>query len=312
MREMKDVIASYRPRDLANDQLEIEAVSPAWGARGTNVVVVFRGRNFNNISNISWLCPSNGAMQATAATINNPSQLTVNWNISFGAAPGTCEIRLWTGAVNSSSSVSTQFTITEFPIETPTVITTTVNNVDHSSAVVSGSVSFDGGAPVTSRGVCLATTPNPTLDDICVSSGAGDGSFSTELFGLTPATAFNVRAYAVNLAGIAYGQQLSFSTLMGTNLGSDTDKPLEFRLDQNYPNPFNPSTQISFSLPVGVHVDLAVYDMMGRRVTQLVDAFTAVGTHRVTFDAAALPSGIYMYVIKAGGMTASNKMTLIK
>jgi hypothetical protein len=119
-------------------------------------------------------------------------------------------------------------------------------------------------------------------------------------------------------AGIANGGvdslvvTFTVNVLLDTDLGDEDATPKEFRLDQNYPNPFNPSTQISFSLPVGVHVDLAVYDMMGRRVTQLVDAFTAVGTHRVTFDAAALPSGIYMYVIKAGGMTASNKMTLIK
>jgi hypothetical protein len=102
------------------------------------------------------------------------------------------------------------------------------------------------------------------------------------------------------------------NVLLDTDLGDDDTTPKEFRLDQNYPNPFNPSTQISFSLPAGAHVDLAVYDMMGRRVTQLVNDYTAAGTHRVTFDAAALPSGIYMYVIKAGGMTASNKMTLIK
>jgi hypothetical protein len=99
---------------------------------------------------------------------------------------------------------------------------------------------------------------------------------------------------------------------MGTNIGTDSEKPVEFRLNQNYPNPFNPSTQISFSLPMGVHVDLAVFDMMGRRVTQLVYAYTSSGIHTMAVDAGLLPSGVYMYVIRAGSHTASKKMTLIK
>lgn len=424
MREMKDVIAAYRPRDLTNDQLEVTSVNPSWGARGTNVIVVFRGRNFNNISNISWLCPNNGAMQASSATINSPTQLTVSWNISFGAAPGVCEIRLWTGAVNSSASVSTQFNITDFPIETPTVITNSVSSIDQSSANVDATVSNDGGSPVTTRGVCIATTPNPTLDDICIPAGSGDGAFVAELFGLTPATTFNVRAFAVNLAGTSYGQQLTFTTsdpvlnlaptldalsdvtitateafeleiplsgisrggdedeqelsvsayssnpdllsiaieytspdstgllrlsgdgtqfgtstvsvmvrdgggtayggtdstlvqfvvdvVMGTSIEIDSEIVTQYRLNQNYPNPFNPTTQISYSIPTASHVNLAVYDIMGRRVMQLVDEFTAAGSHSVQVDAKSLPSGVYMYVIRAGAFTASSKMTLIK
>ncbi len=308
MREMKDVIAAYRPRAADSGLPSVTSVTPAWGARGTSVSIAFRGANINAISRFSWNC----GFQSVTGTINSPTQITVSATIPFNATPGKCDVTFWTGAVNASSSTTGQFTITDFPITAPTVATNAVSEIGSSTANISGSVSNDGGDPVTARGVCLATTPNPTIDDLCISAGSGDGAFITEFVGLTPATVFNARAYATNLAGTAYGQQLSFTTLMGTNLGSDTDKPVEFRLDQNHPNPFNPSTQISFSLPTGEHVDLAVYDMMGRRVTQLVDAYTAAGTHRVTFDAASLPSGIYMYVIRAGGMTASNRMTLIK
>jgi hypothetical protein len=308
MREMKDVIAAYRPRSLDPALPTITSVTPAWGARGASVSVVFRGSNINSISRFSWDC----GFQNVSGTINSSTQITVSANIPFNATPGTCGVTFWTGAVNASSSAAGQFTITDFPITEPTVATNAVSDIGSSSAKISGSVTNDGGDPVASRGVCISTAPNPTIDDLCISAGSGDGSFVTEFVGLTPATMFNARAYATNLAGTAYGQQLSFSTMMGTDLGPDTDKPVEFRLDQNYPNPFNPSTQISFSLPTGAHVDLAVFDMMGRRVTQLLDTYTSAGTHRVTFDAAALPSGIYMYVIKAGGITASNKMTLIK
>ncbi len=308
MREMKDVIAAYRPRAADSGLPAVTSVTPAWGARGTSVSIAFRGANINAISRFSWNC----GFQNVAGTINSPTQITVSATIPFNATPGKCDVTFWTGAVNASSSATGQFTITDFPITAPTVATNAVSDIRSSSAKISGSVTNDGGDPVASRGVCISTAPNPTIDDLCISAGSGDGSFISEFVGLTPATAFNARAYATNLAGTAYGQQLNFSTTMGTDLGPDTDKPVEFRLDQNYPNPFNPSTQISFSLPTGEHVDLAVYDMMGRRVTQLLNDYTAAGTHRVTFDAAALPSGIYMYVIKAGSMTASNKMTLIK
>lgn len=308
MREMKEVIAAYRPRVTDSGLPTVTSVTPAWGARGSSVSIVFRGTNINSIARFSWNC----GFQNVTGTINSPTQITVSASIPFNAVPGKCDVTFWTGNVNASSSATGQFTITDFPITTPAVSTESVTDIGSSSAKIHGTISFDGGEPVTQRGVCLATTQNPTLDDICVPAGTGDGAFTTEFVGLTPSTTYNARAYATNLAGTEFGKQISFSTLMGTDLGSETDKPIEFRLDQNYPNPFNPSTQISFSLPTGVHVDLAVFDMTGKRIKQLVDAFTAAGTHRVTFDASALPSGVYMYVIRAGEWAASSKMTLIK
>lgn len=423
MREMREAIAAYRPK-TDTGLPTITSVNPAWGARGTSVSVLFRGTNFDKVSNISWMCPNAGALQATSAVIESPMQLRVVWNISLGAMPGECAVTLWTGLVNLSNFVTSQFTITEFTIDAPTVTTTEVTTITSVAATTGGTVTFDGGHPVTARGVCFSTSENPTTDNFCTSAGTGDGAFSIELFSLTPSTTYYIRAYAANIVGIAYGQQLVFETddpivnnpptvdtiadrtistsgpfeieiplsgitagddetdqqilltarssdsellqvevdyetpqstgllrisgdgtrfglatvsviakdtggidfggmdstvvtfeiqvVMETTIESDSDVPGTFHLDQNYPNPFNPSTQISFSLPKGAHVDLAVFDMIGRRVTQLVDAYTAAGTHRVTFDSGSLPSGVYMYVIQAGGVSATGKMTLIK
>lgn len=308
MREMKAAIAAYRPRTTDSGLLAITSVTPAWGARGSSVSVVFRGSNINTIARFTNSC----SFQSVSGTINSPTQLTVLATIPFNANPGRCDVVFWTGNVNASSSSTGQFTITEFPITPPSVTTESVSKVGSSTAIITGNVTNDGGEPVTTRGVCVSITQNPTKEDICITSGSGDGSFAAEFEGLTPATTYNTRAYATNLAGTEYGQQRSFATLMGTNIGTDSDKPVEFRLNQNYPNPFNPSTQISFMLPTGVHVDLAVFDMMGRRVTQLVDAYTLAGTHTMAVDAGLLPSGVYMYVIRAGSHTASKKMTLIK
>ncbi len=83
-------------------------------------------------------------------------------------------------------------------------------------------------------------------------------------------------------------------------------------LHQNVPNPFNPATTIGYTLPAGARVRLAVYDVRGREVALLVDGYRPEGTHRVTWNAADLPSGIYFCRIAAGAFTATRKMCLLR
>lgn len=85
-----------------------------------------------------------------------------------------------------------------------------------------------------------------------------------------------------------------------------------FELNQNYPNPFNPSTIISFDLPSNSNVILEVFDVMGRRVAQLIDGHRQAGTHEVAFRAGHLPSGIYTYRLTADGVSQTRSLTLIK
>jgi uncharacterized lipoprotein YddW (UPF0748 family) len=85
-----------------------------------------------------------------------------------------------------------------------------------------------------------------------------------------------------------------------------------FELDQNYPNPFNPSTDIRFQIPERDHVTLTVFDMLGREVTVLVNSELAAGSHTVTFDAAGLSSGIYLYRLETPGHQITRKMMLVK
>jgi len=87
---------------------------------------------------------------------------------------------------------------------------------------------------------------------------------------------------------------------------------LSFNLEQNYPNPFNPSTSINFSLPEAGNIRLAVYNTVGEEVAILVNGFTEAGFYNVTFDAASLPSGIYLYKLQSANSVQTKKMMLLK
>lgn len=91
----------------------------------------------------------------------------------------------------------------------------------------------------------------------------------------------------------------------------DASLPDRFELEQNYPNPFNPETTISFAIPERCHVELSIYNILGRRVLKLIDTEFKGGVHRVTWDALNQPSGIYFYRLKTDKFVACRKMLLV-
>ncbi|MBR3428173.1 MAG: hypothetical protein IKG95_09570 [Bacteroidales bacterium] len=92
----------------------------------------------------------------------------------------------------------------------PTVTTTEVINIK-TSTTSGGVVSSDGGSSVIERGICWSTNHNPTIEDDHVSNGFGTGIYSANMHGLAEDTTYYVRAYAINSAGVAYGNKLSFT-----------------------------------------------------------------------------------------------------
>lgn len=107
-------------------------------------------------------------------------------------------------------------TIATFPVLT----TSDAILIDQTTAYSGGDVLSDGGASITSLGVCWSTSPNPTTADSHTAGPGGIGFFGSYLTGLTPNTLYYVRAYATNSVGTAYGNQVSFTTL--TNLPTVT------------------------------------------------------------------------------------------
>lgn len=105
-----------------------------------------------------------------------------------------------------------------------------------------------------------------------------------------------------------------YTKVVGVN---NDETPKSFSLKQNYPNPFNPSTTIEFQLPVTSNVKINLYNSLGQKVKQITNNSYAAGTHQVNLNASDLPSGIYIYSIKANGVNEqifkmSRKMMLIK
>lgn len=93
--------------------------------------------------------------------------------------------------------------------------------------------------------------------------------------------------------------------------------PKEFVLNQNYPNPFNPSTNISFSIPKSENVKLTIYNLLGEKVTTLVNSEMNVGNHKVTWNGKndfgiTVPSGVYFYKLETPSFSQSRKMMLLK
>ena len=85
-----------------------------------------------------------------------------------------------------------------------------------------------------------------------------------------------------------------------------------FVLEQNYPNPFNPSTTIRFTMLEAANVTVEVFDVLGRHRATLLDAPVVPGTHEVAFNAADFESGIYLYKVSTGNVSAMRTMMLIK
>jgi subtilisin family serine protease len=88
--------------------------------------------------------------------------------------------------------------------------------------------------------------------------------------------------------------------------------PSEFRLYQNYPNPFNPRTVIEFEIPKASRVRLAVHDLLGRVVKELVDHPLTPGSYKVEWNAENLPSSIYLARLTMEGLVETRKMVLAK
>ena len=175
--------------------------------------------------------PSTVNAGSTSITINALAgsyvAITDNSSVIYGVAEansqGVATIN-FTNAIPSSGTLHVVVTRQQYqpyfgtievvnPATLPTLTTTAVSDIDKNTATGGGNVTADGGATVTTRGICWSTSQNPTVSGSHTTDGTGTGSFTSAMTGLTANTTYYVRAYATNSAGTAYGEEVSFTTL---------------------------------------------------------------------------------------------------
>ena len=135
----------------------------------------------------------------------------------------------------------------------------------------------------------------------------GDVEWNQEYF-------YRVSAYL----GYWTDQSNTTSIILGS-LDINEDQPLaeSYKVYQNFPNPFNPTTTISYKLPKDSHVQITIYDMMGRLVKNLISGYHISGYRTIKWDATnnkgeSVSTGMYLYVVDAGEFKQARKMLFIK
>ena len=142
----------------------------------------------------------------------------------------------------------------------------------------------------------------------------GDGTTSTEA---NPTKEFTFsQEFEVELT-VTDNQGATSTTKSPVNVTVVTSSelenlPTEFSLNQNYPNPFNPTTVINYDIPEATNVVLTVYNMLGQKMTTLVNENKSAGRYSINFDATLFSSGVYIYRLEAGQFVSTKKMMLIK
>ncbi|MEO6540047.1 MAG: hypothetical protein ABIN74_03605 [Ferruginibacter sp.] len=162
---------------------------------------------------VCWSITANPTIALSTKTIDGTGTGNFSSAITGLTATTTYHIRAYaTNSVGTAYGGDSIFT-TASTSTIPTITTTAVNAITNTTATSGGTISTDGGAAVTVRGVCWSTTANPTIAlPTKTSDGTGIGTFASAITGLTASTLYHVRAYATNSVGTAYGADVSFIT----------------------------------------------------------------------------------------------------
>jgi len=148
-------------------------------------------------------------------------------------------------------------------------------------------------------------------------TGDGGASWIAENSGTT---AFLLKSFFLNGAnGYVVGTDGTILHYQGpVGIGDSGEEVADgFELYQNYPNPFNPTTRIGYRLEKSSVVELAVYDLLGKRIKSLLSKTQAAGEHEATWDGrdihgSVMPSGLYLYRLDTGNKVYTRQMLLMR
>lgn len=136
--------------------------------------------------------------------------------------------------------------------ELASMTTTAVSVITTTTATTGGTVTSTGGADITSRGVCWSTSHSPTVADSKTADGTGPGSFTSSIVSLTGNTIYYVRAYSTNSAGIAYGNEVNFTTSAILPIG-----PIIFNPDLTYGSVSDLDGNVYKTIQIGTQIWMA-------------------------------------------------------
>jgi uncharacterized protein (TIGR02145 family) len=171
---------------------------------------------------VVWSTSPNPTVALTTKTNNGTGTGAFTSDIT-GLNPGiTYYIRAYaTNSVGTAYGAERTFTTTAVTL--PVVTTNTVDSITTFTARSGGNVTSSGNATITARGLVWSTSSNPTIAlTTKTDNGTDTGSFISKINGLNPGTIYYCRAYATNLAGTAYGNQISFTTSQPTAVDTST------------------------------------------------------------------------------------------
>jgi hypothetical protein len=198
----------------------------------------------------------------------------------------------------------------------PTVTTNAVTNIKTSTAICGGDVTSDGGAAVTSRGVCWSTSQNPTISNSHTNDGSGSGKFTSYITGLKSHTWYYVRAYAININGISYGNLQTFMTLWLGTTGGDSDDTIHSDLHlitlNLYPNPVRSKLTIEFVLDDISNINLSVYNVSGTKIYNEQLYNQPSGSQMIQLSTSPFVEGLYIVVVTTNETSATSRFIKIK
>ncbi|HPG38149.1 MAG TPA: sugar-binding protein [bacterium] len=198
------------------------------------------------------------------------------------------------------------------------VITSAATNVTDSSATLNGFVNANGiSSTVTFQYGLTADYSSEIIAANSPISGTNTTAVSAVLNGLESNVTFHYRVKANSTAGTSYGEDMTFTTSITTDLKPATQLPQQYALMQNYPNPFNPVTNIIYKLPNLSKVKMTILNTQGSCVKILCEDYQYPGNYQVVWDGTddagnKLSSGLYFLRMDAEGFTDMRKMMLIK
>lgn len=149
---------------------------------------------------------------------------------------------------------------------------------------------------------------------MCI-TGDGGITWFRQFLPITSGYCSSVWVYNDSIAWAAFGNRIIHTTNAGGPIGIKVSSdiiPSGFRLLQNYPNPFNSSTIIEFEVTKSADYKIEVFNVLGEKISEPVNAKLEYGSHRVIFSSDKLAAGAYYYRLSGDGTSATKKMVIVK